>query len=378
VRRAKREHRLTDLFALVAEAHSGFANRLFDAAGLSKVAVVRAQIEVPTRRGRSVDLELLGLDGRGTAVARLWSENKTGAAYQPNQLPDYAEDLPLVPAQRQLITVVDDPSEVPVDDLQPQAPRWRGFTWREVAVMAWEAGRAAADPPDRPVWRQAALRPTAPASERMLVELLSYLEEEHGVVLDPLGHENVAAFAHFVETGQVIEEVVKRASEFAAVDVDDAFAWSEDLDSLWQCFVSDGTWAAGIEGYPELQAADTDRWSRNRIGEPAFGVGYTLPGRLAQQLLSTDSRTWRDAVEAAGFSVFADDDDDFVRVWRTKYLAELIPAGVTLDMQAHELARWVDDSLSVLAQHDPGVTLPPKPSRRRRTSSDETAPEAAT
>ncbi len=113
VRRAKREHRLTDLLALVLEAHAGFANKLLAAAGLPEAAQVRTRIEVLTRRGRPVDLELLAYDERGAVIGRLWSENKTGARYQPEQLPDYAKDLPLQPSARQLITIVNTLSEVP-------------------------------------------------------------------------------------------------------------------------------------------------------------------------------------------------------------------------------------------------------------------------
>lgn len=84
---------------------------------------------------------MVGFEDHGVAVARLWSENKTGARYQPEQLPDYAEDIPTDPAARQLITIVDDHSEVPGDELSAPSSRWKGFTWQEVAVLAWRAGR---------------------------------------------------------------------------------------------------------------------------------------------------------------------------------------------------------------------------------------------
>ncbi len=125
---------------------------------------------------------------RGGRVARLWSENKTSADYQPDQLPDYATDLPDTPAARQLITIVNDPSEALEDEASPQAPRWRSFTWRDIAVMAWEAGRGVAPEADHSRWREAAVDRSAPASERILTELLTYLEEQHDVVLNPLNH----------------------------------------------------------------------------------------------------------------------------------------------------------------------------------------------
>jgi hypothetical protein len=367
VRRAKREHRLTDLLALVLEAHGGFANKLLAAAGLPEAAQVRTRIEVLTQRGRPVDLELLAYDEHGAVVARLWSENKAGARYQPEQLPDYAEDLPPQPSSRQLITIVDTLSEVPVDERSPEAPRWRCFTWRDVAVMAWEAGREATDPADRPTWQQAARRPQALASQRMLLELMTYLQEEHGVVLNPLGHEHIAAFAYLSETSGILEELVERAATLARLDIDGDVKWADDAESLWRSFDAAGTWAEALHGAPDLEAASTDFWTSARIGEPAFGVGYTLPGELADAMLSSATAGWRDAIAAQGFSVRAPDDRDWLYVRRTKYLAELIPAGVTLDLQAQELARWVDETLRLLANHNPGVD-PPQPKSRRRGS----------
>jgi hypothetical protein len=154
VRRAKREHRLTDLLALVLEAHIGFACKLLAASGLPAAQQVRTRTEVPTQRGRPVDMEVLAYNARGAVIARLWSENKAGARYQPEQLPDYADDLAMQPSARQLITIVDALSEVPFDEQSPDAPRWEGFTWRDIAVMAWEAGREATELADRPTWRR--------------------------------------------------------------------------------------------------------------------------------------------------------------------------------------------------------------------------------
>ncbi len=284
----------------------------------------------------------------------MWSENKTGADYQPNQLPDYADALAEFPEAHQLITVVDRLSEVPVDRLHPDAPRWRGFTWRDVAVMAWKAGRDAATRDERPVWQEAARRPNSPASPRILLELLNYLEEEHGVVLNPLGYENVAAFAHMTDTGTILEELLKRAAELAHADIDGGVKWSNDAAWLTQSFSSTGTWAEPLGGAPKLHVADDDRWSRSRIGEPALGAGHSLPKGPADALLLDAKGPWRNAIETKGFfvSVF----DGWVRVWRTKYLAEQIPAGVTLDTQAHEVTQWLDESFAILASNDPSVT----------------------
>lgn len=230
VRRVKGEDRLTDLLALVLETHLGFANKLLHAAGLPPAEEIQAVPQMPTASGRCVDLEVLARS-RGSVVARLWSENKVGARYQREQLPDYARDLAAFPKPHQLITVVDKPSEVPVDELYPAVPRWRGFTWRDIALMAWEAGDEVSPDEERLPWDEVALRPESPARQRLLFELLTYLEEEHGVVLDPLGHAHVAALAYIADTGDILEELLRRVGEFAHVDTDADIKWQRTVTS---------------------------------------------------------------------------------------------------------------------------------------------------
>ncbi len=201
----------------------------------------------------------------------------------------------------------------------------------------------------------------------MLLELMTYLQEEHGVVLNPLGHEHIAAFAYMSETSEILDELVERAATLAQLDVDGDVEWADDAKSLWRSFDAAGTWAEALHGAPDLEAASTDFWTSTRIGEPAFGVGYTLPGELADAVLSSETASWRNAIVAHGFSVRASEDGDWLYVRRTKYLAELIPAGVTIDLQAQQLGHWVDESLSLLGNHNPSVA-PPQPKSRRRGS----------
>lgn len=103
VQRAKREHQLTDLLTLTLEAHLLFGNRLLNESRLPNASTIETDKEILTRGGRRIDLELIALDARGERLARLWSENKAGARYQPEQLSDYATDMPDLPERRQLI-----------------------------------------------------------------------------------------------------------------------------------------------------------------------------------------------------------------------------------------------------------------------------------
>lgn len=106
------------------------------------------------------------------------------------------------------------------------------------------------------------------------------------------------------------------------------------------------------------------------MGEPAFGAGFTLPVKYYDLFRDSSNREWRQGIEGEGFSVAADVDGYYARVYRTKYVAELISAG-DMDAQATVLARWMDDSVDALEKHDPGLQPVPDPPKRCRKASPE-------
>jgi hypothetical protein len=351
----KREDRLTELLAVVLAGHQVFAHRFLHAAGLHARGDVEVSTQVRTARGKFVDLQLVSLDLDGRVLGRLWSEHKTGSGYSPGQLPGYADDLDGIGGARRLITIVDSLDEAPV------SPHWERFTWRQIALLAWKAGREAGGGLR---WREAALGPDGPAQQRLLVELLSYLEEEHDTVLDPVTHVHVAAFAKSSETHDILFTVLERAADMSAHDPDEGVGYPKDyFNQYWQAFKSDGTWAQPLEGYLELTVSESDEWTYDRAGEPAFGAGFTLPGDLQDQLRSAACAPWRGPLEAQGATIA--EWDGYVRVYRTLYLAELIGKGPTIDAQAQALAKWVDESFAIVTAHDPGVTRVPPVKRGR-------------
>ena len=348
---------MTELLAAVLSGHQGFAHRLLLAARLPAGGGVEVGTQVRTARGKVVDLQMVSLDFDGTVLGRLWSEHKTGSAYSPGQLPGYADDLDGIGGSRRLITIVDRLDEAKC------SPRWERFTWRQIAVLAWQAGRASGGPR----WREAALGPNAPAQQRLLLELLSYMEEEHDTVLDPVTHMHVATFARTSETHDILFTLLERAADLSAHDADDGVGYPRDyFNQYWQAFKSESTWAIPLEGYLELTVAEGDEWTYSRAGEPAFGAGYSLPGDLRDELRAAARQPWRELLEAKGVTIA--EWDGWVRVYRTLYLAELIPKGSTIDAQAQALAKWADDSFAIVAAHDPKVTRT-RPDTKRRSRS---------
>jgi hypothetical protein len=337
---------------VVLSGHRRFAQRLLAEAGLPVGDEVEVATQVYTSRGKFVDLQLLAL-GDGVVRARLWSEHKTGSAYSPGQLPGYAAELAALGGRHQLITIVPKLSDAPVD------ARWRRYTWRDVAVLAWEVGRDEVGQR----WRTLASAEDAPARIRLLHELLSYLEEDHRVVLNPLSHRNLVALAGAGDTSSILAGLLERAGDLSTLDPAGEVDWTEDASWYWLQFRSSGSWADALEGVPELHVAGEDEWAYNRLGEPAFGAGLTLPGRYYDELRDSRRQAWRESVEARGFSL-GRTDDDYTRLFRTLYVAELIAKGATLDAQAQALARWTEESVRLLGGSDPQVS--PTPATRRR------------
>jgi hypothetical protein len=358
----KREDRLTELLAVVLAGHQGFAHRLLRKAGLQTAGEVEVSTQVRTARGKLVDMQLVSLDHARTVLGRLWSEHKTGSDYGPGQLSGYADDLDLIGGSRRLITIARHRDEA------PPSPRWERFSWHDIAGLAWMAGREAGGPD----WRRAATLPDSHAQQRLLLELLSYLEEEHDTVLNPVTYAHVAAFAKTTETSDILYTLLERAADLSRHDADGGVGYEKDYHSqYWQTFKAEGTWAAPLEGYPEFTVAESDEWTYDRAGEPAFGAGLTLPGDLADELRSAAQRPWRETLEGQGVTIQA--WGDMVRVYRTMYLAELIAKGPTIDTQAQALAQWADESFALVAAHDPQVTRTPpvKKSRARAAATSD-------
>src|SRR4051794_31236220 len=86
------EDRLTEVLACVAHVNQSFAAELVRLAGGQPTQGERYAVgtQRATPGGRCVDMEIATYRAL-MRTALVWIEVKAGAAYQPNQLPDYAE-----------------------------------------------------------------------------------------------------------------------------------------------------------------------------------------------------------------------------------------------------------------------------------------------
>ena len=350
-----REDRLTELLRVVLLGHEKFAHRLLRRAGLPAVGPVEVRTQVRTRRGKRVDMEVLVYDEDGRhPVGRLWSEHKTGSRFSPGQLEGYAEELCEFSGPTQLITITDRLGEVEDD------PRWMPLIWAQVGRMAVELGRAGGR-----LWRQDACKDGADGGARLLHELLSYLEEDRYIVLDPLSHLDIIAFARANHVSAVLTSLLDRAGEYSRYETDgDAEYGKDDWGLCTIAFSIPGSWPAKLDGAFELLVSDDDEFACERVGEPAFSIGAWLPIKYTAVLRGTDTQVWRDGITTHGFAVSVG-EDDYPRVTKTMYAAEILANGPLLDSQAHALARWADEAIATLSAADPGLApIPDSPKKK--------------
>ncbi len=123
---------------------------------------------------------------------------------------------------------------------------------------------------------------------------------------------------------------------------------------LWQHVErAPNSWLAGLPddlGNAELLVADRDYWSPYELDEPAFAAGYSLAGKLHDEL--STRREWVQRLDAVGFccELWA----EYTCIYRTLPMSSVIAFGDTLKAQAEGLGQWVAHTIKELDGLDPG------------------------
>lgn len=344
----KREDRLTEILAVVLRAFEPAALEILRQGGFhADGAEVSTQVITPL--GKRPDMQIVALDSDGKVIGRLWSEHKTGAPYMEGQLDGYARELEMSPVETGLITITERDVRPDLDD------RWRCFTWDEVAMWLDRLGRERTD--DRR-WRRGAA--SAGVGIWMLDELLTYLEEEHEVIIEPLDALDIVAFGRADATGETLYALLERAAEESELAVAGRPEWTKnDWGRIWQLFEPAG-WSAALDGYPELHVGASDYWLNDLLGVPAFGAGLTFKARLRDPLLEADEGRWAQKAADLGFSVF--EEDRLTRVYKTRYATDLVGVGTSIDEQGRSLGIWFKEAIKEIERLDPhlrsGGTMP--------------------
>ncbi|MGH2861469.1 MAG: hypothetical protein ACRDLT_08170 [Solirubrobacteraceae bacterium] len=238
--RTSKENRRTELYAAVLDEHDGFAGEVLKHVGLPTADRYEASTQ-EFRQDGFVDLILIGFDSRGVRRTVLYGEHKEPAGkWQPGQpkkyLPHLAAEQP-PSAARRLVAVVDSAADVHgrvrhraggsmsaverAAQLQTRKrePNLVYTTWQAIGGCAEQAGQKAylVDHPgetDGLRWREYAALPTAPARERLLLELIWYLEDKGYAVTTPLTKEQVAIYHQAIALDETLLQLIKTAADF--------------------------------------------------------------------------------------------------------------------------------------------------------------------
>jgi hypothetical protein len=347
-----KEDRLTELLATVLDSHHELAAALFEELHLPVGERFAVLTQERVTRASRPDMLVHALDRGGSVVARVWSEHKLGSGFGDLQRERYLEALRELPGEGELIFIVrDGPTSREEGD-------WRGFTWQEVAELIDRVGRQWG----QRGWRTAALAPDCPAKQRLLYELLWYLEDKDLAVVSALDDDYVLAYRLAMESLQAVGALLERAAQSATPLRPMHGGLGKEGITSWEQFETPGgTWLerfAGFEYGVDLVVSDRAFWSHDHRDEPAFAAGYSFESALHPALSAR--REWVRQLDTAGYC--CELAFEWVHVYRTLPMRDIVGFGDSLQAQAQGVGKWAQAAIEELGQLDPGeVALPGRP-----------------
>lgn len=371
--RRSRENRVTEVLGTVLESHVGFANLLFVRLNLPPAHHVKVWSQVDLGSHGRPDLVLRGRGPEGSAV--VFFEHKEpvgGAVWQQGQPAKYVRALRkevrsgtsgklLVIAgaeqagkrvrarvrrsDRSSATLLAAELREGTDDAD--RPLTEFATWQEIAGLAFEAGQQAAGG-DRD-WLAPARRPEAPASQRLLAELIWYLEEGGYGMTKALGADAIAqaptalAFLESIEwlTQDVGERITARDTGLGVSRIRGAYDSFRAPPTSWVERFGGRVYT----GWDEAAEAASALIPSLEPGELVFLVG-AYAGRDGLKALERKA-DWSGQVGYAGLYI---EDGDILAAYDAKDLRALD----TLDQQGGELARWTMERMKAIFELKPG------------------------
>jgi hypothetical protein len=258
--RHSRERRLSAILGTVLATNVGFANVLLIQLGLPQIERLNVW-----REERQIDLLLRG-SSESSAVVVYFEHKEPGGKWQPEQPWRYLSALQQEidgGAHGKLLVVVADPNDArgrvgrrvgtqtPSENGHSVLPRQRGevvvgrrlgahgstesaletiatlrseaedtrmvyATWHEVAGWAWEAGHRAMEDAQ---WLDAALRGDTRADQRLLAELIWYLQEEGYAMTRPLDADRICLSKELFDLQDTLDELVQGMTQRLRADL---------------------------------------------------------------------------------------------------------------------------------------------------------------
>ena len=322
-----------------------------------------------------IDLVLRGFDSSGTLTTVLYAEHKEpGGGWQPGQPGKYLRDLARETghgAKGRLLVVVGSREDVAgrvrqraraqaataVEEAIQLATRQRNArvvftTWQELGGLAEEAGQSTAH--TNGDWREAASRPDAQAGQRVLLELLWYLEEKGYAVTQRLTKDQLAIFRQAQALDATIGALIAGAAE-RLTDEKVAGFWLEKptrksaADGLYQRFVSPSrSWVARYDGKLYLGLDEEPAADGSRRDQLTFSVSVELHRRQAERLRERGAFMTELKARKLQFDV-----DEAGYCW-SSLPADELAAIETIEGQIDHLAAWAREALAAVLTLNPG------------------------
>jgi len=232
-------------------------------------------------------------------------------------------------------------------------------TWHHVATCAEVAGRAAfavlnPEHPDPRLWREEASLAEAPASQRILLELLTYFEMEGYAVTNGLTGEQVATAADALETENVLGALMDAVATRITEKNVGRFKLAKKRgarEARGQDFKApEGSWIERCQGGLWIGYHVDERPLRRRARRDVeFEVGAWIPKAAAEVVQRR--RSFKEQLDS-----YETDFSDGGAIWMSKPIRELIGAGPeeTLEDQTEEIGDWVAERLHDLLRLKPG------------------------
>ena len=377
-----REDRLTEVLASVLEVNHELCRELTERLGLGCDPMrfcVETQFGPPGQR-RLVDLVLRGLDSGGHAVATVFIENKYNPAARLETY-WFSEDQ----AMRQRRALKDEPGEQVLgaiaskSDLErldgpiearprfdPRAAYDEVISWGDVRELIRQLS---APPSPRPSGRSGA----TPASDRLPLELLAYLELE-GDALGALGSDDLFALSRILLAQDRVDRLLYRATkklaeELSALDESDVLEFEAAEENevengvYYSAPAPKGTWPENLrEAELYVMVFNDDPEEREAVVEPLVYVGVTWnAGREGKQRISGSK--WESRARDASMDI--DWEKNFISVAMSRPLREIADGGSTIAQQANVLIEWAHRSLLTV------LKLPPPPNADEEEAGEE-------
>ena len=386
-----RENRLTEIYAVALEAHSHFADRVFQLAGLDRAPHYEAFTQETLRDGAGrLDLRVYGVTsrelGKRTVLAILYGEHKEphgelGPDQPEKYLPELRRERRYHGAVCRLLLILGAPEDadggIPgharlqsrhavsraETERQRTKPARDGLvtttTWHEIATCAELSGRDAfaashPDNPDPRAWRDDAAEPNAVASQRVLLELVTYFETEGYAVTNGLTAEQIERAAGALEIentlGALLDAttVLILAHKFGRHHLEKKRGAREARGQEFKAPY--GSWVKRCEGTLWI-GYEVEGGSLQAPGEAhiEFDVGVWLP-KAATQVIGS-RKAFKSQISRFDSDLSADG-----AIWTATPLAQLITTGPsdTLESQAKHIAAWAAPKLQDLLRLKPG------------------------